>query len=51
MPSWVLFALSPFNVLFTKFLSPSSFLVNSNTMRPIGRGGLVVGMVVDLVSM
>ena len=51
MPSWVLFAWSPFNVLFTKSLFPSSFRVNSNTMRRIGRGGLVVGMVVDLVPM
>ena len=51
MPSWVLFALSRFNVLFTKSLFPYSFRVNSNTMRPIGRGGLVVGMVVDLVPM
>ena len=38
-------------MLFTRSSSPSSFLVNSNTTRPIGRGGLVVGTVVDSVPM
>ena len=38
-------------MLFTRSLFLFSFHVNLNTMRPIGHGGLVAGMVADLVPM